>query len=72
MTTPRLVSRDEAAAYLNVSKRHLIGTIDPELTLVSAGRRVMYDLRDLDAWIDRKKDRARAVRRAPTRGLRGV
>lgn len=72
MITRRLLSRDEAAAYLNVSLRTFISRIDPELDRVSIGRRVLYDLRDLDAWIDQRKDRARVVRGALVRGLRGV
>ena len=72
MITPRLLSRAEAAAYLNVSLRTLISRVDPELDRVSIGRRVFYDLRDVDAWIDQRKDRARVVRGALVRGLRGV
>ncbi len=72
MITPRLLSRAEAAAYLNVSLRTLISRIDPELDRVFIGRRVLYDLRDLDTLIDHRKDRARVVRRASVRGLRGV
>ena len=72
MITRRLLSRDEAAAYLNVSKRTLIGRIDPELDRVSIGRRVLYDVLDLDALIDREKVRGSVVRRTPVRGLRGL
>ena len=72
MITRRLLSRDEAAAYLNVSLRTLISRVDPELDRVSIGRRVLYDLCDLDALIDQRKDGARVVRRASVRGLRGV
>jgi len=72
MITPRLLSRAEAAAYLNVSLRTLISRVDPELDRVSIGRRVFYDLRDIDALIDREKVRGSVVRRASVRGLRGV
>lgn len=72
MITPRLLSRVEAAAYLNVSLRTLISRVDPELDRVSIGRRVFYDLRDIDALIDREKVRGSVVRRASVRGLRGV
>ena len=72
MITPRLLSRAEAAAYLNVSLRTLISRVDPELDRVSIGRRVFYDLRDVDALIDREKVRGSVVRRASVRGLRGV
>ena len=72
MITRRLLSRAQAAAYLNVSLRTLISRVDPELDRVSIGRRVFYDLRDVDAWIDQRKDRARVVRGALVRGLRGV
>jgi hypothetical protein len=72
MITPRLVSRNDAATYLDVSLRTLISRVDPELDRVSIGRRVLYDVRDLDAWIDQRKDQARVVRRTSVRGLRGV
>ena len=72
MITRRLLSRAEAAAYLNVSLRTLISRVDPELDRVSIGRRVFYDLRDIDALIDREKVRGSVVRRASVRGLRGV
>jgi hypothetical protein len=72
MITPRLVSRNDAATYLDVSLRTLISRVDPELDRVSIGRRVLYDVRDLDAWIDERKDQARVVRRTSVRGLRGV
>jgi hypothetical protein len=64
MIAPRLVSREEARVYLGVSKRHLIDAIDPELRRVYVGRRVLYDLRDLDAWIERRQEQARIVRRS--------
>ena len=72
MITHRLLSRKQAAAYLNVSLRTLISRVDPELDRVSIGRRVFYDLRDIDAWIDQRKDRARVVRGSLVRGLRGM
>ena len=72
MITRRLLSRDEAAAYLNVSLRTFISRIDPELDRVSIGRRVLYDVLDLDALIDREKVRGSVVRRTSVRGLRGV
>ena len=64
MIAPRLVSRQEAAMYLGVSKRHLVAAIDPELRRLSVGRRVLYDLRDLDAWIERRQAQACVVRRS--------
>ena len=72
MITPRLVSRNDAATYLDVSLRTLISRVDPELDRVSIGRRVLYDVRDLDAWIDQRKEQARVVRRNSVRGFRGV
>lgn len=62
MIAPRLVSRNEAAVYLGVSKRHLINAIDPELRRVSCGRRVLYDLHELDAWIEMRKEKGRIMR----------
>jgi hypothetical protein len=66
---PRLMRRAGAAAYLGVSLRALDllrvhGDVCP-ITLPSrrrngeALRAVMYDVRDLDAWIDQCKEESR-------------
>lgn len=49
---PRLLSRDQAAAYCSVSP----GTFDDHfavhLTAIRAGARVLYDRRKIDKYID--------------------
>ncbi len=55
---PRLLSVEEAAAYLGRSVpaiRELIWR--NELPVVRPDRRVHLDLRDLDAWIEKNKTR---------------
>jgi excisionase family DNA binding protein len=55
---PRLCSIPEAATYLSLSPwtiREMVWRGD--LPHVRAGRRVLLDFRDLDAWIDRGKAR---------------
>ena len=52
----RLLSVEQAATYLSLSKRELYNMIaNNELSAVKHGRRKMVDLRDLDAWIDSNK-----------------
>jgi excisionase family DNA binding protein len=52
----RLLSPEEAATYLSLSKREIYNLIANEkLTAVRHGRRKMLDLRDLDEWIERNK-----------------
>jgi excisionase family DNA binding protein len=55
-TKRRLLSAEEAATYLSLSKREVYNMIaNGELAAVSHGRRKMLDIRDLDVWIDRSK-----------------
>jgi DNA binding domain, excisionase family len=55
-TTKLLLNTCEAAAQLNISKRTLWSlTKAGEIAHVKAGRRVLYDPRDLIAWIDRNR-----------------
>lgn len=52
-----LLSADEAAVALGCSRRHLF-TLSHRaggIPTVSVGARVMYDRRDLLAWIDSQK-----------------
>ena len=56
--TPRLLSREEAAAYLNIGLTTFRldvqspnGTVKP----IKIRGRVLFDQRDLDAWVDRQK-----------------
>jgi predicted DNA-binding transcriptional regulator AlpA len=54
--SPRLLSREAAARYMGVSPRHLhsFSMVKP----VRIGRRVLWDVRALDAWLDRARPSA--------------
>jgi excisionase family DNA binding protein len=55
-TNRRLLSAEEAAAYLALSKREIYNMIaNRQLPAVTRGRRKMLDLRDLDQWIEQNK-----------------
>jgi excisionase family DNA binding protein len=55
-TNRRLLSIDEGAVYLSLSKREIYNMIATrELPAVKHGRRTMLDIRDLDAWITLNK-----------------
>jgi excisionase family DNA binding protein len=52
----RLLSVEEAATYLSLSKREVYNMLaSGDLRAVRHGRRKMLDIRDLDEWIARKK-----------------
>lgn len=52
----RLLTVEEAAVYLAISKREIYNMLaNGELQAVRHGRRVMVDLRDAEKWIERKK-----------------
>ena len=59
--TPRLITEQDAARYLGVSRSYLANSrcqMNPNApAFVKHGRMIRYDLRDLDAWIDKyRKD----------------
>jgi excisionase family DNA binding protein len=55
-TKRRLLSVEEAAVYLSLSKREIYNMIaSDQLRVVTRGRRKMLDIRDLDEWIERNK-----------------
>jgi excisionase family DNA binding protein len=55
-TNRRLLSAEEAAVYLSLSKREVYNMIaNHQLAAVTHGRRKMLDIRDLDDWIERNK-----------------
>jgi excisionase family DNA binding protein len=55
---PRLLSQQEAAAYLGISYWTLRDlTFRGEVPHVKIGRRILVDLLDLDAYLDRVKIR---------------
>jgi excisionase family DNA binding protein len=55
-TNRRLLSIEEGAMYVSLSKREIYNMIATrELPAVKHGRRTMLDIRDLDAWITLNK-----------------
>jgi len=55
-TSRRLLSIKESAAYLSLSKREVYNMIsNHQLSTVAHGRRKMFDIRDVDEWIERNK-----------------
>jgi excisionase family DNA binding protein len=55
-TNRRLLSAQDAATYLSLSKREVYNMIaNRQLAAVTHGRRKMLDIRDLDEWIQRNK-----------------
>ncbi len=54
----RLYSIDDAGVYLGISTWTVRAYVsEGKLPAVRAGRRVLLDIRDLDAWIERAKFR---------------
>jgi excisionase family DNA binding protein len=55
-TNRRLLSIEEGAVYLSLSKREIYNMISTrDLPAVTHGRRKMLDIRDLDTWIESAK-----------------
>ena len=52
--TPRLLTRDQAAAYCGVSAAHFTDTIGREVPAVMVRATMRWDVRALDRWIDQK------------------
>lgn len=50
--TPRLLCREEAALYLGISPGHFDRHIAPLVRAVEIGKRLLWDIRALDRWID--------------------
>lgn len=52
----RLLSPEDAAAYLSLSKREVYNMIaNEQIAAVRHGRRKMLDIRDLEKWIEDNK-----------------
>lgn len=51
---PRLLSREQAAAYCGMSPPSFNEHV--KVKPLSFGRRRLYDRRDLDAWIDSRRE----------------
>jgi excisionase family DNA binding protein len=58
-TNRRMLSVEESATYIGLSKREVYSMIaSGELPVVTHGRRKMIDIRDLDQWIANNKSAA--------------
>lgn len=49
---PRLMSVDQAASYVGISATKL-RELGPKVVSIGDMRRVLYDRKDLDRWVDR-------------------
>ena len=54
--TPRLLSREDAAAYCGVSPNHFHKYIARSVTSTRFGRRVVWDIKVLDKYLDSLSD----------------
>jgi len=52
LLAPVTVSRDKAAALLDVGETYFKQTIAPELPVIRLGRRKLYRVRDLERWAE--------------------
>src|SRR4051812_9069809 len=52
--TPRLLSRDEAAAYLGIIAETFEKHVRPHVLPIEIGSRVLWDVRALDRWLDQR------------------
>jgi excisionase family DNA binding protein len=58
VTNRRLLSIEDGATYLALSKREVYNMISGgKLPAVKHGKRTMLDMKDLDEWIERAKRR---------------
>ncbi len=56
VTNRRLLTVEETAVYLSLSKREVYNMIaNGSFPVVPHGRRTMLDIRDVDSWIERNK-----------------
>ena len=56
LPAPRCLSKEQAAAYLGIGVTLLVELCVPSIKL---GRRCVYDVLDLDAWLEEYKQRER-------------
>jgi excisionase family DNA binding protein len=56
VTNRRVLSAEEAANYIGLSRREVYNMIaNRQLRTIKHGKRTMLDIRDLDEWIEVKK-----------------
>lgn len=58
--TPRLLSREVAAAYCGISPTHFDEHIAEAVLPISFGRSKRWDVKALDRWLDQQADLAHA------------
>lgn len=58
----RLINVDEASRYLGIKKSTLYTWAEQKrIPAVKIGRRLLFDLKEIDTWIDSQKDGQRAT-----------
>lgn len=60
--TPRLLSRDAAAAYCGVTGQHFEDTVGKEVPPITLGRRRLWDVKALDRWLDVRSGLVQPIR----------
>ena len=60
--TPRLLSRDGAAAYCGMSPNHFDEHVAPAVRPLQFGRRSLWDIKALDHWLDQRSGISHAPR----------
>jgi len=56
VTNRRVLSAEEAAIYIGLSRREVYNMIaNKQLRTIKHGKRTMLDIRDLDEWVELKK-----------------
>jgi hypothetical protein len=60
--TPRLLSRDAAAAYCGVVAETFEEHVRPHVRPVEIGSRRLWDIKALDRWLDERSGLAEVVR----------
>lgn len=59
--TPRLLSRDAAAAYCGMSHNHFDEHVAKSVPPLNFGRRNLWDIKTLDRWLDERSGLAQAA-----------
>jgi hypothetical protein len=52
--TSRLLNRQQAAEYCGVCVNTFIAHVTPEVRTITIGAKRLWDVRELDRWIDRR------------------
>jgi hypothetical protein len=60
--TPRLLSREAAAAYCGMSPNHFDDEISHAVPALKFGRRKLWDVKALNRWLDERSGLAHATR----------